>query len=159
MKRKQPVGQPQKYTDEILDMIINDFEQWIYGTYEEINAEGETITKPNLFYFNYVQRVQETFGLRIPAVLNSIRKSNPERYVAFQSIKDILAEKLISYSMQGHLKENSTKFYLMARHQWSEKIETKNENVNTQIVWNEQKTYSNTENTENQSVENENNTE
>lgn len=130
------------YTDELCDMINNDFEEFIYGTYEEINEEGETIVKPNLFYFEFTKRIQQTFGISVPAMLNSIRTNKPEKYKEFQRIKELLAEKLIQYSMQGYLKENSTKFYLMARHQWSEKVETKNENINTQIVWNEEKTYS-----------------
>lgn len=130
----------EKYSEEFIDTLIETFEEWIYGTTPTLTPDG-MVDKPNLFYFEFTRYFRETFGTSVPNILNSIRSNKPEHYEKFQEVKKILAEKLIQESMKGNLKEVSTKFYLGARFKWSEKIETKNENINTSIVWNEKKTY------------------
>lgn len=131
----------EKYTEEFVNIMLEDFFNWIIGTTPVITEEG-LINKENIFYFDYVRHFYESYNIQLPSVLNSIRTNKPEQYKVFQELKDILAEKMIKGAIEGKLKEVSTKFYLSARFKgWSEKLETKNENTNTSITWNEEKTY------------------
>lgn len=156
MKRKQPVGHPRIYTEELTRNILNDFAEWIYGTHEETNEEGETIELPNIYFADFQQYVKEQYGIILTLFVNGIRQNNKDAYEEYQALRDMLSQKIIKESNRGYVKYQQAQLELTRRFGWTEKIETKNENVNTQIVWNEQKTYPNTENTENQSVENEN---
>lgn len=151
MKKKQPVGQPPLYTEELCDQVMDFMELWVFGTSQVLTEEGFK-TVPNIFFYEFKKQVYETFGIVIPKFLNSIRSNKPEQYERFQELKEVIAERLAMEAMKDNF-ASFAKYYLSAKFTgWSEKSETKNENTNT-ITWNETKIY---DNTDNQVVENEN---
>lgn len=155
MKKKQPVGQPSIYSEELCDQVMDFMELWVFGSTQVLTEEGFK-TIPNVHYFQFKKQVYETFNIIIPKLLNSIRNNKPEQYERFQELKEIMAERLAEEALKENVSVNFAKYYLSAKYKgWSEKSETKNENhnFNQEIVWEEIKQY---DKPDNQVVEDDN---
>lgn len=158
MKKKKPVGQPPKYSEEVCDQIMEFFENWVFSSTQVLTEEGLK-TVPNVHYYEFKRQVYETFGIIIPKFLNSIITHKPEQYERFQELKEILGERIAQEALKDNVNTNFAKYYLSAKYKgWSEKSETKNENhnFNQEIVWEEIKQY---DKPDNQVVEDDNDVE
>ena len=115
----------EKWTEKACHELLDRLEAW----YEEDETNiyfQEFILKEGL-YRDVLDYVQRKFA------------SVSERFQYFQDLQEA---RLVSLATKGVTKEGFTKFMLINKFGYSERIETKNENTNnTSITWNEVKSY------------------
>lgn len=113
----------EKWTEEASHSLLDRLQEW----YDEDDT--------NIYYreFLYKDGVPESTISYINDKFESVSK----RMADFKKLQE---QRIVSLATKGLIKENFSKFVLMANYNWSEKLETKNDN-NTNITWNEEKTY------------------
>lgn len=126
----------EKYTAEFCELMLADFEEWIFGTSMKLQPDGSVKEVENLYFSDYIKHFRETFGFNYYRVMTSLATNKRHYYDEFYMLKDMLAEKLATAGIKGETNGNMTKFYLQSVFKWSERIETVNQNNNT-ITWNE----------------------
>lgn len=121
-----------------LNIFLDDFARWILYDPQPLTDEDKPIL--NLYLADYDKRCYELFGMLRTKIVRDL-KEYPELLEEYTALTELLSEKLVKHAMQGDIKDTISKFYLQARFNWTEKIETHNTNENVSIVWNETRTY------------------
>lgn len=117
----------EKWTEEACHELLDRLQAW-YDEDETNIYFKEFILKEGLYkdVFEYVCKKHTSVSER------------------FQYFNDLQEARLVSLATKGVTKEGFTKFMLINKFNYSERIETKNENNNTTaITWVEEKTYNN----------------
>lgn len=127
----------QVYPDGFFELSLKTFDEWLFS---QAMYEGEEENK-KVFMYDFYVHYREIYGVTFTRVVASMHENAPELYKEYLAMREIMAENLIKIASEGKLKEQSIRFYLNSRFNWSEKTETKNENINKEIVWKEIKTY------------------
>lgn len=115
----------EKWTEEACHELLDKLQEW-YDEDETNIYFQEFILKEGLYrdVLDYVQRKFTSVSER------------------FQYFQDLQEARLVRLATKGVTKEGFTKFMLINKFGYSERIETKNENTNnTSITWNEEKSY------------------
>lgn len=119
----------EKWTEEACHELLDRLDEWY--------AEDET----NIYFKEFILKE----GLYRDA-LDYIQRKFPSVSERFQYFQDLQEARLVSLATKGITKEGFTKFMLINKFGYSERIETKNENTNnTSITWVEEKSYDNEE--------------
>ena len=129
----------QVYPDGFFELALNEFDTWLFESVQDVGEEGTN--SQNIWMIDFYRNFRETFGVSFLKVIRSMQQQDQDLYQEYLDMKEVMGENLIKLSAEGKLKENSVRFYLNSRYNWSEKSETKNENINQDIVWKETKTY------------------
>lgn len=131
------------WDEESVHEVLDRLEDWLCSNQKitEIDKKGnviELVGRPNLFYQSFL-REQGLYRSWISYVTEKF-ESVSER---MKDIDAIQADRINEGAIFGDLKENFSKFFLMAKHGYSERLTTDNTNKNEPLVWAEEKTYIN----------------
>lgn len=119
----------EKWTEEACHELLDRLQEW-YDEDEKRIYFKEFILKEGLYkdVFEYICEKHTSVSER------------------FKYFNDLQEARLVRLATEGTTKEGFTKFMLINKFGYSERIETKNENTNnTSITWVEEKSYDNEE--------------
>jgi hypothetical protein len=125
----------EKWTEDACHEILEELEDWLLEELEVEDKHGNfirTVDSTNCFYkgFIYKKGLMEDWVKYVKKKFDSVKKR-------FKNIEKIQEYKLLLLAATGRQKESITKLILSKRFNYVEKTESKNENTNTDIIWNE----------------------
>jgi hypothetical protein len=127
----------EKWTEEKALALLQELKDWMFETEDILDRDGNKIgerDKGNVLWKDFLYRK----GL-YDMIIYHLREKFSTFERELEDVKAIQEHRLQVLGLYGVTNPNMTKFVLQNKHGWKEKVE--NENKNTNVTWNETKTY------------------
>lgn len=128
----------EKWTEEKALDLLRELKEWMFETEDIFDRDGNKIgvrDKGNVLWKDFLYR---------KGLYDMIIYHLKEKFTSFEKeleeVKAIQEHRLQMLGLNGSSNVQMAKFILTNRHGWKERVE--NENKNTNVIWNETKTYS-----------------